>query len=87
MDQTLVQHGILDAMPAQGSYLFFSARVDGNLRKALKKLAHHADGEAIVVGIGASLAKALNADIHSLRNFPALDGAVDVPSTPFALWC
>lgn len=87
MDQTLVQHGILDAVPVQGCYLFFSARADGNLRKALKKLACHADGETIVTGIGASLAKALNVDIQGLRNFPALDGAVDVPSTPFALWC
>ncbi|WP_220634425.1 Dyp-type peroxidase [Georgfuchsia toluolica] len=87
MDRTLVQHGILDAVPAQGSYLFFSVCGEGKLRKALKKLARYADGEAIVVGIGASLAKALNVDIQGLRNFSVLGGAVDVPSTPFALWC
>lgn len=87
MDLKRVQRGILDAVPAQGCYLFFSACTDGNPRQALKKLARRADGEALVVGLGASLAQALGADIPGLRTFPALAAPVAVPATPFALWC
>lgn len=87
MDRRLVQLGILDAVPGQGCYLFFSTRTDGDVRKILKKLARHADGEMLVVGIGASLVAALGVRISGLRGFPALESEVDVPATPFALWC
>lgn len=87
MDMKLIQRGILDGVPAQGCYLFFSVQADGNVRKVLKKLAQCVDGEALVVGFGASLASALGVNVSGLRTFPALAGPVDVPSTPFALWC
>jgi len=87
MDMKLVQRGILDAVPAQGCYLFFSARNDSEPRAVLRKLAQSADGKALVIGIGASLATALGTNVCGLRGFPALQAAVEVPSTPFALWC
>ena len=86
MDTKLVQRGILDAVPAQGCYLFYSVQADGDIRRVLKKLARRADGVALVVGVGASLAATLGADVSVLRGFPALESEVDVPSTPFALW-
>lgn len=87
VDMKLVQPGILDAVPAQSCYLFFSAQTDADLRKALQKLARRVDGQTLVVGIGASLAIALGSTISGLRVFPALEASVEVPSTPFALWC
>ena len=87
MDLKLVQRGILEVGPAQGCYLFFSVRTDVDVRKALKKLACRVDGSALLVGVGASLVAALGANISGLRGFPALESQVDVPSTPFALWC
>lgn len=67
MNLKLVQRGILDAVPAQGCYLFFSAQVDGDVRKALKKLARRTDGKTLVVGIGASLAITVGSKISGLR--------------------
>ena len=87
MDLKLVQSGILDGISGQGSYLFFSALPEGEVKKALKALAQRADGKSLVVGVGACLARALGADISGLRPFPALEAPVEIPSTPFALWC
>ncbi|MFY9327439.1 MAG: Dyp-type peroxidase [Georgfuchsia sp.] len=83
----LVQQGILDAVPAHGCYLFFSAQTDADPRRVLKKLARSVDGETLVVGIGAGLAIVLDSKISGLRGFPTLEAGVEVPSTPFALWC
>ena len=87
MDLRLVQRGILDGIPTQGAYLFFSAVPGGKLREVLNDLAKRTDGDALVVGIGASLVNMLGARITGLRPFPVLDTSVDIPATPFGLWC
>ncbi len=83
----LIQRGILDGIPAQGCYLFFSMLAGGDKRKAIKALASRVDGTSVVAGFGASLVAALDAQVAGLRPFPALDARVDVPATPYALWC
>lgn len=46
-----------------------------------------ADGVRVVVGIGESLALALDRNIEGLRAFPSFPGiGLDIPSTPSALW-
>lgn len=82
------QPGILAPVPAAGQYLFFDARSGADLRAALAALIPLADGERLVVGIGASLVASLGAGVPGLTSFPVLVGAgIEVPSTPGALWC
>ncbi len=54
----------------------------------MRALGDIADGENCVVGLGASLLRALDCTIPGMRRFPAYarKGA-KVPSTPAALWC
>lgn len=86
-----VQDGILQPVPAQGRYLFFSLAepVDpAALRPALQRLAALADGDAVVAGLGAATLAALGARVPGLREMPDLSGpGVPVPRTPTALWC
>jgi putative iron-dependent peroxidase len=83
-----VQPGILGPVPRLARYLFFSARPSVNPADVLGSLAAATDGDATVVGIGASTVHALGAGVPGLRVFPAhADAAVEVPSTPHALWC
>ena len=82
------QAGILAGVPRAARYLTFSVANPKNVRGALSALASIADGDEVVVGIGASLAGQLGARIDGLRSFPRLRGAkVKVPATPTALWC
>lgn len=82
------QTGILAPLPAQAKHLTFTLESSDGLAAALAALRHLADGDAVVVGFGASLVQALGGTIDGLRTFPALSGAgVDVPSTQQALWC
>ncbi|MDF3933973.1 Dyp-type peroxidase [Pseudomonas citronellolis] len=85
---SLYQPGILATpVPAQARHLFFDLQDAGQLPAALDRLLRLADGEALVVGFGASLVHALGREIDGLRAFPALSGAgVDNPSTQHALW-
>ncbi|QQE88911.1 Dyp-type peroxidase [Azotobacter chroococcum] len=85
---TVSQPGILAAVPSQARHLFFSLESADALPVALDRLGSLADGETIVVGLGASLLQAQGRQLAGLRVFPALSGAgVDVPSTQHALWC
>ncbi len=82
------QLGILAPLPAQARHLYFTLEAMDELDAALAALTKLADGEALLVGLGASLVQALYSEINGLRIFPALSGAgVDVPSTQHALWC
>lgn len=83
-----MQAGILDAIAAQARYLSFAAQPGVDPRAALRALAPLADGQQLVVGVGASLLRALGRDIPGLRSFAGRTGAgIDVPATPGALWC
>lgn len=82
------QPGILAPLPKFARHLFFDLDDPEFAHEALTRLATAADGGAIVVGIGASLAAALGHPVPGLAVFPALAGpGIDVPSTPAALWC
>lgn len=82
------QPGILDAVPAQGRYLFFDLFSGADPRPSLEALRDLVEGGSAVVGLGHSLILALGAEVEGLRVFPALVGkGIEVPSTPSALWC
>lgn len=91
---THFQPGILAAVPRAARYLTLSvaqpARVE-HIKAALSALAAVADGDDVVVGIGASLAAQLGARIDGLKPFPRFPGAkVAIPVTPAtraSLWC
>lgn len=82
------QAGILDAVPPQGRYLFFSLSQPPGVAAALARLVALADGQRVVVGIGPATVAALGRSVPGLREMPDLSGhGVRVPSTPVALWC
>lgn len=82
------QPGILAPIPRAARYLAFSLNPDSNPREALRGLCEVADGDEVVVGLGKSLVCAVDVDIAGLHTFPQHGGAgIDIPSTPFALWC
>jgi putative iron-dependent peroxidase len=82
------QPGILADCPRHARYLTFACGDNDRVRDALADLREVADGDAIVVGIGESLARALGVHVPGLTTFPRIAGpaGVDVPSTPGALW-
>ena len=74
-------------IPPLARYLTFSLKPGANPRAPLRELRAMADGERVVVGIGESLALALDRNIEGLRAFPSFPGTgLDIPSTPSALW-
>ncbi len=82
------QAGILQPVPSQGRYLFFSLAHAESLRPALHRLAGTADGERVVAMLGAATAAALGARVPGLREMPDLSGPdAEVPATPTALCC
>jgi putative iron-dependent peroxidase len=82
------QAGILQPVPSQGRYLFFSLHQPAALRGALARLAGLADGETVVAALGQLTVAALEASVPGLREMPDLSGpGVEVPTTPTALWC
>ncbi len=83
-----VQPGILAPLPRLARHLTFSLKPQSDPAAAMKELGRIANGEKIVVGIGQSLALALNANIAGLKPFPVyVNAGIDIPSTPAALWC
>ena len=83
-----IQRGILHPIPKHARYLAFTLASDAEPRSSLQSLRDLADGENTVVGIGQSLALALNCKIDGLHSFPVQIGAgIEAPSTPAALWC
>lgn len=82
-----VQPGIMAHIPRQARYLEFTLLNDEDPKPCLEAVCDHVDGERIVMGVGASVAAALGADLDGLRVFPPQSGpGVEVPSTPMALW-
>ena len=68
--------------------MIFSLRPDTEPLQPLKELAASVDGEQSVIGLGESLLKVLGVEVAGVKTFPVCSGtAVDVPSTPAALWC
>ena len=83
-----IQRGILHPIPKHARYLAFTLASDAEPCSSLQSLRDLADGENTVVGIGQSLALALNCKIDGLHSFPVQIGAgIEAPSTPAALWC
>jgi putative iron-dependent peroxidase len=82
------QAGILQPIPSEGRYLFFSLHQAAALPRALARLAALTDGETVVTALGPATVLALDAAVPGLREMPDLSGpGVEVPSTPIALWC
>lgn len=82
------QTGITDAVPQHGRHLFFVATPGCSAERSLLALRENADGISTVVGLGQSLLLALGRTVAGMGVFPSLAGAgLEVPSTPFALWC
>lgn len=81
------QNGILAPVPAAARYLLFRLLPDSEPRPLLDALASAVDGELSIVGLGRPLLAALGTEIDGMRPFPNhADAAVEVPSTPTALW-
>jgi len=82
------QAGILQPVPSQARYLFFSLAQPQGLRAALQRLAGVADGERVVAMLGAGTVAALGTSVPGLREMPDLSGSdAEVPTTPTALCC
>lgn len=82
------QPGILAPVPRGARYLSFSLHVNISPAKSLAALNAFFDGDSMVVGIGQSLALALQKVVPGLQAFPSYVGAgIDIVSTPCALWC
>jgi len=86
------QAGILAPLPAHARYLTFElpdASVERKLvGERVQALSEIADGESIVVGMGAPLVTALGTAVAGLQVAPAQAAAgVAIPSTPAAIWC
>lgn len=83
-----VQQGIIDGIPALSRYQFYRMLPDASPLEALTILAKFAAKENIVIGFGQSLLHSLNISVPSMHNMPEFEGkGIDVPTTPFALWC
>ncbi|MDE2427447.1 MAG: Dyp-type peroxidase, partial [Burkholderiales bacterium] len=84
------QNAILQDLPAQADYLSFTLHKDAGreqVRAALQRLQPFADGQKVVLGIGATLANFLDVHIAGLRDFGGIEGSkVALPATPAALW-
>ena len=82
------QTGILSPVPAHARYLSFQRKHATDPAASLKRLATLADGDALVVGFGASLVKGLGVEVAGLKSFPSYpDAAITTPTTPVDLWC
>ena len=83
-----VQPGILADIPLLARHLTFLLHDSAAVSHCLRELSAMVDGDNLVIGIGPSTVKALDARIDDLRVFPALSAnGVDIPSTQDALWC
>ena len=80
------QAGILQPVPSQARYLFFSLAQPQALRPALSRLAGIADGTRVVAMIGAGTVAAFGAQVPGLHEMADLSGPdAKVPVTPTAL--
>ena len=82
-----MQAGILAEETVLARYLSFSITSITDIKAALMSLNEIIDCQDTVIGIGKSLARALDKDIDGLTTFPASSAAgIEIPSTPAALW-
>ncbi|MBK6614992.1 Dyp-type peroxidase [Ottowia sp.] len=82
------QAAILQTTPPLACYLSFTLFDVTQAPAALRALAPLADGRALVLGVGQTLAVALGRPVAGLRDFPQIAApGVDAPATPGALWC
>jgi putative iron-dependent peroxidase len=85
---SLLQPGILAAVPRMARYLTFTLAPEAGPGPGLRRLAQALDPHQAVVGVGRSTVLALGREIKALRDFPAGTGkGVEVPATHGALWC
>lgn len=85
---SLIQSGIVEPVPLQSTYLFFSLTQPSELTAALLRLQPLVDGRRLVVGLGDSLIQALGRRVPGLHELPDFSRAeLQLPSTPMALWC
>ncbi len=85
---SVIQPGILAAIPRQARYLVFALRPDARVDDVLRELAGQVDGEATVIGLGSSTLQVLQREIPGLRPFPTLaTHGIEIPATHGALWC
>lgn len=83
-----VQQGIIEGIPPLSRYQFYRMLPDASPLHVLTLLAKFAAKENIVIGMGQSLLRSLDVDVPTMRNMPEFEGkGIDVPTTPFALWC
>lgn len=81
------QKGILSEETRLARYMSFNISDVSTVKTSLADLAEVVDGESVVVGLGLSLIKALDAEVKGLRTLAADSvNAIDIPSTPSALW-
>jgi len=84
---TTAQPGILADVPTRARYLTFDLLPDADADETRVLLSELGIDAHIVVGLGASTLHLLGGKVDGLRPFAAKTaGAVDVPSTPAALW-
>ena len=85
------QAAIVQDLPLHAVYLSFDLQENASqtaVRQALQQLQALADGQRVVIGIGASLAGFLQVSVPGLREFTGIAGSkVRLPATPAALWC
>ncbi len=82
------QPGIMSDIPKLARYQFFHLKPGANVQPCLDELAALAVSHAIVIGFGQSLLAALDVAIPGMHKMPEFEGkGIDMPSTPFALWC
>ncbi|MCE0916279.1 Dyp-type peroxidase [Pseudomonas sp. NMI760_13] len=81
------QPGLLATpVPAHARHLFFALDSLEALPAVLDQLLPQVDGQSLILGVGAPLAKALGREVPGLRSFPQLDAVVENPATQHALW-
>jgi putative iron-dependent peroxidase len=79
----LAQPGILEAIPLHARYLVCQRRLGEPPQAVLRRLASQADGQSMVVALGASLVQELGAEVPGLRTFSGMSGSrVKLPATP-----
>lgn len=85
---SLSQPGILETETLLARFLTFSISSSQDLLVAMESLANDVNIDNTVIGLGQSLVRATGKQITGLTSFPVLtSSAIDIPSTPAALWC
>ncbi len=81
------QAGILQGVPSQSRYLFFSLAFEADCHAVLRDLAGLVDGNGVVLGMGQPLLDALGTRIDGFVPAPSYAGSgIAIPALPFALW-